>query len=184
MSDRAVAVLLRAVNLAGRRLTMADFKAALADAGLAGARTLGASGNAVISAPSADAKLEARIEAGLKAAFGASPEVFVRDRGQLAAVVSANPFPQLAKDKPHHLLVMFLGGEPDPAAVAALRAKITGPEEIAAGPGCLFASFPEDIGHSKLTSALIERSLELRGTGRNWNTVAKLAAMLDETGGQ
>ena len=180
MSERAVAVLLRAVNLAGRRLAMADFKAALAKAGLADARTLGASGNAVVSAPAADAKLEARIEAGLKAAFGASPDVFVRDGGQLAAVMSANPFAQMAKDKPQHLLVMFLGAEPEPAAVEALRAKITGPEEIAAGPGCLYASFPEDIGHSKLTSALIERSLKLRGTGRNWNTVAKLAAMLDK----
>ena len=180
MSERAVAVLLRAVNLAGRRLAMADFKSALAKAGLADARTLGASGNAVVSAPAADAKLEARIEAGLNAAFGASPDVFVRDGGQLAEVMSANPFAQMAKDKPHHLLVMFLGGEPDPAAVEALRAKITGPEEIAAGPGCLYASFPEDIGHSKLTSALIERSLKLRGTGRNWNTVVKLAAMLDK----
>lgn len=179
MSDRAVAVLLRAVNLAGRRLAMADFKAALADAGLPEARTLGASGNAVVRAAAADAKLEARIEAGLKAAFGASPDVFVRDGKQLAAVLAANPFSKTAVEKPQHLLVVFLRGEPDGAAVEALRARISGPEEIAAGPGCLFASFPEDIGHSKLTSATIERGLKLRGTGRNWNTVAKLAALLD-----
>lgn len=180
MSERAVAVLLRAVNLAGRRLAMADFKAALADAGLAGARTLGASGNAVVAAPAADVRLETRIEAGLKAAFGASPDVFVRDREQLAAVVAANPFRQMAQDAPHHLLVMFLRGEADPAAVEALRARITGPEEIAGGPGCLYARYPDDIGHSKLTSAVIERSLKLCGTGRNWNTVAKLAAMLGQ----
>jgi uncharacterized protein (DUF1697 family) len=105
----------------------------------------------------------------------------VRDGEQLAAVVAANPFRQMAQDAPQHLLVMFLRGEPEPAAVEALRAKITGPEEIAAGPACLYARYPQDIGHSKLTGAVIERGLKLRGTGRNWNTVAKLAAMLRET---
>ena len=181
MSDRPVAVLLRAVNLAGRRLAMAEFKAVLADAGLPGARTLGASGNAVVKASGPPAEVEARVEAGMKAAFGAAPEVFVRDGEQMAAVVAANPFPAMAREAPHHLRVMFLRGEPDPAAVSALQAKITGPEEVAAGPGCLDARFPDDIGHSKLTSAVIERALGLRGTGRNWNTVAKLAAMLAES---
>jgi uncharacterized protein (DUF1697 family) len=178
VSDRDVAVLLRAVNLAGRRLAMADFKAALADLGFAGARTLGASGNAVISAKAADAALEARIEAGLKARFGATPDVLVRDADQLGAVLAANPFPKMAKEAPQHLLVMFLRGEAEASAVEGLRAKIAGPEEVEAGPGCLYARYPDDIGHSKLTSAFIERSLKLRGTGRNWNTVVKLGAML------
>jgi uncharacterized protein (DUF1697 family) len=62
--------------------------------------------------------------------------------------------------------------------VAALRARIAGREEVAAGPRCLFARYPDGIGRSKLTGAMIERALKLRGTGRNWNTVGKLAAML------
>ncbi|MDB5452474.1 MAG: hypothetical protein JWO33_1052, partial [Caulobacteraceae bacterium] len=37
---------------------------------------------------------------------------------------------------------------------------------------------PVDIGHSKLTSSLIERRLALAGTARNWNTVLKIAAAL------
>lgn len=178
MSDRPVAVLLRAVNIAGRRLVMADFKAVLADLGFQDVRTVVATGNAVISAPRADAALEARIEAGLKAAFEDTPDVLVRDGEQFAAILAANPFPEMARDAPHHLVVMFLRGEPDPAAVEALRAKIKGPEEVAAGPGCLYARYPDDIGHSKLTGAVIERALKLRGTARNWNTVAKLAHLL------
>ena len=177
MSGRPVAVLLRAVNLAGRRLAMADFKAALGDLGFAGARTLGASGNAVISAPKADAALEARLERGLGKALAAPVELVVRDGAQLRAVLDANPFPQMAKDAPNHLLVMFLKGEPAAQAVTALRAKIAGPEEVEAGPACLYVRYPDDIGHSKLTSAAIERALKLRGAGRNWNTVGKLAEM-------
>jgi uncharacterized protein (DUF1697 family) len=134
----------------------------------------------VISAPQADAALEARLEQGLGKALAAPVELVVRDAAQLRAVLEANPFPQMAKDAPNHLLVMFLKGEPAAQAVAALRAKITGPEEVEVGPACLYARFPDDLGHSKLTSAVIERALKLRGTGRNWNTVSKLAGM---TGG-
>jgi len=182
MNDRPVAVLLRAVNVAGQRLVMADFKAVLAELGFPDARTVVATGNAVIVAPRADAALEARIEAGLKAAFGDTPDVFARDAGQLAAVLAANPFQEMAKTAPHHLVVMFLRGDPDAAAIAALQAKITGPEQVAAGPGCLFAAYPQDIGHSKLTGSLIERTLKLRGTARNWNTVRKLAELCGARG--
>jgi uncharacterized protein (DUF1697 family) len=34
--------------------------------------------------------------------------------------------------------------------------------------------YPNGIGRSRLTNALIEKKLRTRGTGRNWNTVLKL----------
>jgi uncharacterized protein (DUF1697 family) len=174
---KKVGVFLRAINLAGKRLLMADFKRALADAGYPDAQTVVATGNAVIRAKAADAALEARIEKGLETTLGQSTEVFVRDGKALAAIVAGNPFRAMARDDPSHLVVVFLKGEPEPVAVEALRAKIKGPEEVAAGPGCLYASYPDDIGHSKLTAAMIERALKLRGTARNWNTVAKMAEL-------
>ena len=174
---KKVGVFLRAINLAGKRLIMADFKRALADAGHPDAQTVVATGNAVIAAKAADAALEAKIEKGLETTLGQSTEVFVRDGEALAAIVAGNPFPKMAKDDPSHLVVVFLRGEPQAAAVEALRGKIKGPEEVAAGPGCLYASYPADIGHSKLTAAMIERALKLRGTARNWNTVTKMAEL-------
>ena len=168
---------LRAVNVAGVRLVMADFKRALEATGYPDAQTVVATGNAVISARGADAALEAAIEAGLEKTLGASPEVFVRDGAALAAIVAGNPFPKMAAEDPSHLVVVFLKGEAGKAEVEALRAKIQGPEEVAAGPRCLYASYPVDIGHSKLTAAMIERALKLRGTARNWNTVRKMAEL-------
>jgi uncharacterized protein (DUF1697 family) len=38
--------------------------------------------------------------------------------------------------------------------------------------------YPDGIGASRLTTALIERTLGTAGTGRNWNTVLKLAALV------
>jgi len=172
---RKVGVFLRAINLSGRRLLMADFKRALEAAGHPDAQTVVATGNAVIVAKAAGPALEARIEKALEATLGQSTEVFTRDGGQLAAIVEANPFPQMARDDPSHLVVVFLNGEPGAENVAALQAKIKGPETVAAGPACLYACYPDDIGHSKLTAAMIERALKLRGTARNWNTVVKMA---------
>lgn len=176
-SGGRVALLLRAVNVGGRRLAMSDFKSALVALGHAEVQTVAATGNALIRAGAADAGLEAALEAGLTQALGMPTEVFARDAGQLETILAANPFAAMAQDDPSHLVVIFLKGEAQDAAVAALQAKIVGPEEVAAGPGCLFASYPAGIGESKLTAAVIERALGLRGTGRNWNVVGKLAAL-------
>ena len=172
---RKVAVFLRAINLGGPRLLMADFKRALEACGYPGAQTVIATGNAVILANAADPALEAGIAASLKTTLGQSTDVFVRDGAQMAALVAANPFPAMARDDPGHLVVVFLGGEPRAANVEILRGKIRGAEVVSAGPGVLYACYPDGIGTSKLTAAVIERALNLRGTARNWNTVAKLA---------
>ena len=110
---KKVGVFLRAINLAGKRLLMADFKRALADAGHPDAQTVVATGNAVILAKASNVALEAKIEKGLETTLGQSTEVFVRDGKDLAAILAGNPFPQMARDDPSHLVVVFLKGEPD-----------------------------------------------------------------------
>ena len=41
----------------------------------------------------------------------------------------------------------------------------------------LYAVYPDGFAGSKFTLPLIDRKLETRGTGRNWNTVLKLARL-------
>jgi len=64
--------------------------------------------------------------------------------------------------------------------VTALKAAIRGPELVRAQGKQLYLIYPAGIGRSKLTAALIEKHLGTRGTGRNWNTVLKLAALVRE----
>jgi uncharacterized protein (DUF1697 family) len=168
------AILLRAVNVGGRRVAMADFKAALTTLGCTDVQTHLATGNAVATLADLD---EAALEAGLTRELGGPVEVFVRTGPALVASVAANPYPQMARDDPSHLVVLFLKGEASADAIAALRAKIVGRETVAAGPGCVYACYPHNIGDSKLTAAVIERALGLRTTGRNWNTLTKLVAL-------
>lgn len=71
---------------------------------------------------------------------------------------------------------MFLKDEPPADAVAALRKAIVGRETIAAEARQLYIIYPDGIGRSKLTTSFIEKRIATRGTGRNWNTLIKLAA--------
>jgi uncharacterized protein (DUF1697 family) len=175
---RRLAVLLRAVNVGGTgKLPMADLKAALADLGYDEPKTLGAAGSAVIGTAAAPAAVETALEADLRSRFDLTTDVFVRTHAELTAILAANPFAQMAKDKPSGLIVSFTKGDPRPADVAALRGRIVGHEEVEAGPGCLYIAYGDGMGTSKLTGQIVERALGLRGTGRNWNTVGKLAEL-------
>jgi len=175
-----LAVYLRAINVGGRKLLMTDFKAALAKAGLQDVQTLGAAGTAVIEAMSSGAELEAEIEALLVADCGMASEVFVRDHAEMAAIVRGNPFAQQVKVRPASVAVSFLKRHAGAAEVEAVRERIAGfggTEEIEVGPRCLYLSYPEGQGLSKLTPGVIERALNLRGTARNWNTVSKMTGL-------
>jgi len=173
--------LLRAINLAGQKsVPMADLKTMLAKLGFDGARSLLASGNLVFAAggrvpPSA--KLETRLEAEAAKRLKLDTSFFVRSAAEMRAMVGRNPFPDEAKRDPGHLVALFLKDAVDEPRVDGLRAAIVGREQVAGVGREIFAFYPDGIGRSKLTMALIEKKLGVRGTGRNWNTVLKLEAL-------
>lgn len=169
--------LLRAVNVGGRKLLMADLKRIAKAAGFDEPSTLLASGNLLFGTTLAPAAAERKLETAIHADLGLAADVMVRDLAQLRAVIAANPFPRQAEDEPSRLMAMFLTGEPQ-AELSVLEDACAAGEEIASGPGCLYIWFPNGAGTSKLANTLIERRLKVRGTARNWNTVNKLAALL------
>ncbi len=179
MALSAHVALFRAVNVGGRKATSAELRALAADLRLEDARTLLQSGNLVFRGARTGAELEAEIERAFAARFGFASDVLVRSAAQWRAVLAANPLAEMAERDPSHLVVMPLKAAPDRAAVVALKAAIQGPETIAAVGRELFIAYPDGIGDSKLTNAVIERRLGVRGTARNWNTATRLGAMLE-----
>ena len=173
------AALLRGINVGGRKIVaMADVRAAFAALGFANATTILQSGNVLFDAPRAgDAgALERRLTSGAAQHLGLEIGVFVRSAAGLARVVAANPFATEARENPSRVVVMFLDRAADAAKVASLQAGITGPERVAAAGRELYVTYPAGIGTSRLTGAVIERKLGVRGTARNWATVLRLLA--------
>jgi len=170
---------LRAVNVGGTgKIAMAELRTWLAALGFAEVQTLLQSGNLVFRGGArAGADLERFLEEKARANLGLDTEFFVRNPAEWADVIARNPFPEAAHDDPSHLLVVVLKAAPMPPQVRALQAAIRGREVVGARGRELYAVYPDGIGTSKLTLPLIEKHLATRGTGRNWNTVLKMAAL-------
>ena len=171
--------LLRAINLAGHnKVAMADLRNMLTRLGFADARSLLQSGNVLFrSRPRTPAHLERVLEAGLSEQLAVDTDFMVRTADEWDVVIASNPFPREAKSDPGHLLVMFLKDAPDAASVTALQAAIKGPEIVRAVGRQAYVVFPDGVGRSRLSTALLEKKLDTRATGRNWNTVLKLQAI-------
>ena len=171
--------LLRAVNVAGHGiLPMADLRDCFVKAGFANAQTLLQSGNVVFSgAKKASTSLERLLEAETAKRLGLNTHFMVRTTPEWESLVAANPFPDLAATDPARLVVMFLKDAADPKKVKALQAAITGREVVRAKGKQAYITFPDGQGKSRLTNAKIERALGTSSTGRNWNTVLKIAGL-------
>jgi uncharacterized protein (DUF1697 family) len=171
--------LLRGINVGGRNLAaMAELRAMLTALGFGPVRSLLQSGNLVFDGPGpGGARLERLLERHAEQRLGLRADFLVRTADEWRAIVAANPFPREAARDPAHLLVMALKTPPAAGGVGALREAIAGRERIAAHGRELYVVYPDGVGRSPLTGALIERKLGVRGTARNWNTVLKLAAL-------
>jgi uncharacterized protein (DUF1697 family) len=174
--------LLRGVNVVGKTMVaMSDLREVLEEMGFADVRSLLQSGNLVFRSERrlASVSLERMLEAATAQRLGRdSPVYIVRSPAEWRTVIDGNPFPAAAKRDPAHLLVMFLKTPAAASNVKALQAAIRGPETVRAIGRQLYVIYPDGVGQSKLTHALIERHLGTRTTGRNWNTVLKLAALV------
>lgn len=170
--------LLRGVNVGGVKVLMTELKAVAADLGLANPRTLLASGNLVVDSAADPADLEARLEAGIAARFGRPIEVMVRTPDQWAALIAANPFPEQAATDCSRLLVMVMKAGVADGALETLQGYAVGDERAAVVDGSLYLWCADGIGRSKMAEKAVPRLTGV-GTGRNWNTVLKLARIVD-----
>ncbi|MGA0604196.1 DUF1697 domain-containing protein [Caulobacter sp. KR2-114] len=170
--------LLRAVNVGGKTmLPMADLRALAEAQGWADVKTLLQSGNLVFRAQGQAAELEQALEDAIAAHAGRRFTVLVRTPAQWSALIADNPYPDAARDDPSHLVALLLRSAPAAEAQDALRAAIRGREVFTVKGREAWFVYPDGIGDSKLTPALIDRHLG-SGTGRNWNTVLKIDAAL------
>jgi uncharacterized protein (DUF1697 family) len=173
--------LLRAVNVGGTRMvSSADLKTFFGVLGFVGAATLLNSGNVVFgSAARKGTALEKYLGAEARKRLGLDTDFIVRDARTWRELIDANPFPREAKKDPARLYVIALTGPVERNAVKALELANPGRERIVWGGSHLYAFYPDGAGNSKLSTQLMFRHLGVRVTGRNWNTVLKLLALVE-----
>jgi uncharacterized protein (DUF1697 family) len=167
----AFVALLRAINVGGTgKLPMSELAELCRAAGFADVRTYIQSGNVVFTSKLSELAVKKKLEALLAKKLGKPVGVMVRTADELRAALKSNPFKQAP---PNRVLVLFLDEPPARAAFASL----TGPdgEEVKLKGREVFVHYPNGQGKSKLKLPLVNL-----GTGRNINTVSKLAEMAAE----
>ena len=163
--------LLRAVNVGGRQLAMADLKAVAEQLGLRQARTFIASGNLLFASANSEAAVKAALGQALTAHMGKPVEVMVRTAAEMAAVVAANPF---AAEPGNRVVAIFFDQRPAVEAIDSARNVVD--ERLALGSREIYVHYPSGQGRSKLK--LGTRAV---ATARNLNTVARLAELAKES---
>jgi len=171
--------MLRGINVGGHKsIKMEALRAMYESLGLRDAQTYVQSGNVVFRTAARDlGPLAKRIESKIEQTFGFRPGVIIRTPSELREVIRRNPFVKRHGIEPGKLLVTFLVADPGREACDRLLSLKADPEELRMQGSEVFVYYPNGMGRSKLSHALIEKTLKTPGTGRNWNTVTKLLEM-------
>ena len=173
--------LLRGINVGGRnKLAMQDLRSICESLGWKKVRTYIQSGNVVFETPRAKpGRLAEQLADALEEHMSVRLAVLVRTAVEFEAVVENNAFARRRTLDPSHVVVVFLERTPSRASRDALLASVKGREELHFHRRELYVYYRDGIARSKLTNAVIERTLDTAATARNLNTACKLAALAD-----
>lgn len=146
---------------------MSDLVGMCRDAGFTDIQTYIASGNVVFNTGDSAAKVKSALESRLLTYAGKPVGVLIRTASEMSAVLANNPFPEGA---PNRVLATFLDAPPPTDALD--HATGAADEKMALGTREIYVHYGAGMGTSKLRIPATKQ-----GTGRNMNTVAKLAEM-------
>lgn len=164
-------ILLRAVNVGGAKLPMADLREIMTGLGAANVRTYIASGNAVCELDGDLAAFDRALERAIQKRFGYFRESISRAPEELAEALAAHPFEVI---EPKYSYVNFLTEAPTAAAIEKARGYETGDDVWEIIGRDQHIRFAHGAGTPEMKSAAIAKALGVPGTARNLNTVKAL----------
>ncbi len=167
--------LLRGVNVGGaNRLPMKSLIAAFEAAGARSVSTLIQSGNVVFDTNDV-AAVAGEVSALLARDRGLHVPIITRSASEFRVLVAGNPFrPHL---DPASLHVALLSREPASVSLDLTRSPA---DSFALVGATLYLHLPNGVSGSKITNAWLDAQLDVISTLRNWRTVTRLTALLDE----
>jgi uncharacterized protein (DUF1697 family) len=164
-------VFIRAVNVGGAKLPMAELKKIATDLGATDVSTYIASGNLLCTPPGKPQDFDRALESAIKDRYGFFREVISRTPAQLQAALDNHPFEIV---EARFSYVYFLTAKPDAKATRAFHSKDFGGDEFQVLGEDLHIRYADGAGRSDLDAKAIAKGLGVQGTGRNLNSVRKL----------
>jgi uncharacterized protein (DUF1697 family) len=162
--------LLRAVNVGGRKLSMADLVRVTESVGGRDVRTYLQSGNVVFRGTKAVAS---GLAEALSDSCGFDVPVLLRTPTDFDRILSGQPF-NVAEAELH---VTFLDARPQAGLADAIDTSGHGSDRFVVAGKEVYLHCPGGYGRTKLNNTFWERKLKVRATTRNWRSVRALAEM-------
>lgn len=167
--------LIRAVNVGGAKLPMAELRGIAAELGASEVSTYIASGNLLCAPPGEPQAFDRALERAIEERYGWFREVISRSLAELRAALEAHPFDVI---EPKYSYVTFLVEEPTAAAVEKARTFETGDDRWEVVGRELHIRYADGAGRPQMKDQSIGRALGVPGTARNLNTVQRLIGLL------
>ena len=164
-------VLLRAVNVGGAKLPMAELRELAADLGATEVSTFIASGNLICDAPRDAQDFASALEKAIETKYGFFRECIIRTPAKLVAARESYPFDV---DDPKNGHIAFLLDKPTKAAIAKAREIETGADRWEVIGREMHIRYDHGAGRSDMNGPAIGKALGVPGTSRNLRTVDKL----------
>lgn len=169
-------MLLRAVNVGGAQVPMAELRAIATELGATDVSTYIASGNLIADVPGKTDDFDRSLEQTIEQRFGFFRDVISRTPEQVRTALDAHPFEVV---EPKYSYLSFLTAEPAPAAIAKAETYETGDDRWQVIGTELHIRYAHGAGRPEMKADSIGRALGVPGTARNLNTVRKLLELAD-----
>jgi len=166
-----VVVLLRAVNVGGAKLPMAELRELATDLGATDVSTFIASGNLICDAPKDVKAFGTALEQAIESKYGFFRECIIRTPAELTKARENYPFDV---DDPKNGHIVFLLDRPTKAAIKKARDIETGADRWEVVGREWHIRYDHGAGRSDMKTAAIQKALGVPGTSRNLRTVDKL----------
>lgn len=170
--------LLRGINVSGKnQIAMPALRAVCAGLGWQEVQSYIQSGNLIFQAEGPAADLELQLEAAITEQFGLNIPAIIRAAAVWPAYLQGNPFPEASQAEPNRVMLTLARLPPRQDALARLRERAVGGEQLAQAGDAIWVYYPAGAGATRLSPALFDRLVGSPVTARNWRTVQKLAEL-------
>jgi uncharacterized protein (DUF1697 family) len=167
---------LRAINVGGHIVKMDHLRSLFEALKLSNVETFIASGNVIFDTKTTDTRaLESKIEKHLEKQLGYEVLTFVRSLPELKSIAAHKAFndKELSNDN-NTLYVGFLATEPAKAVKEKMASLESAIDMFHLNDREIYWLYRRDAGESKYYGALLEKSLGMKSTLRNVNTIQRL----------
>jgi uncharacterized protein (DUF1697 family) len=156
---------------------MEDLRQMMEELGFTNITTYIQSGNAIFHSNLKDTrKIEKQMNGMIREKAGIDIVVIVKTSSELEKIVSKHPLAGEGDEK--KLYVTVLSGDPGDNEIAGLTKVKSDIDKHLFQNHVVYSYYGEGYGNSRMSNNFLEKTLKVRATTRNWNTMKKLNELM------